>query len=212
MQCPHCLVHIHEEWQQMCESEVENMKWSQVRMTCPACEREIINLSYRDEDAIPPIGWTSRIIYPISVSRPVPPQVPDAIAKDFQEACLVLPYSPKASAALSRRCLQSVLRDKAGVTTENLAEGIGQVLSSGKLPTHLAEAIDAVRNIGNFAAHPTKSTNTGEIADVESEEAEWTLETLESLFDYYYVQPDLLQQKRKKLDAKLQELGKPPLK
>jgi hypothetical protein len=35
------------------------------------------------------------------------------------------------------------------------------------------ESIDAVRNIGNFAAHPQKSTATGEILEVEFGESEW---------------------------------------
>ncbi len=39
--------------------------------------------------------------------------------------------------------------------------------------------IDAVRVIGNFAAHPIKSKSTGEIVDVEPGEAEWNLNTLE---------------------------------
>jgi hypothetical protein len=33
--------------------------------------------------------------------------------------------------------------------------------------------LDAIRTIGNFAAHPIKSTSSGEIVDVEPGEAEW---------------------------------------
>jgi len=46
---------------------------------------------------------------------PVPPEVPPDFTEDYIEACLVLPDSPKASAALSRRCLQHILGEKAGV-------------------------------------------------------------------------------------------------
>jgi hypothetical protein len=80
------------------------------------------------------------------------------------------------------------------------------------LPSHLAEAVDAVRNIGNFAAHPIKSTNTGEIVDVEPGEAEWNLEVLEGLFDFYFVQPAILKKKRDALNVKLTEAKKPPMK
>jgi hypothetical protein len=76
----------------------------------------------------------------------------------------------------------------------------------------LAGSIDAVRNIGNFAAHPMKSEHTGEILDVEPGEAEWNLEVLESLFDFYFVQPSVLKAKRAALDAKLSEARKPPMK
>ena len=33
------------------------------------------------------------------------------IAEDYNQAAIVLPYSPKASAALSRRCLQTILTE-----------------------------------------------------------------------------------------------------
>ena len=86
------------------------------------------------------------------------------------------------------------------------------MLDSNTLPSYLGESIDAVRNIGNFAAHPTKSQRSGEILDVEPGEAEWNLEVLESLFDFYFVQPTILRAKRAALDAKLGEAGKPSMK
>jgi Domain of unknown function (DUF4145) len=78
---------------------------------------------------------------------------------------------------------------------------------SGKLPSYLAESLDGVRNIGNFAAHPTKSKASGEIIDVEPGEAQWNLDVLESLFDFYFTQPAVLKEKRDALDAKLKEAG-----
>ena len=123
----------------------------------------------------------------------------------------MLPDSPKASAALSRRCLQHLLREHAKVKHGNLADEIQQVIDGG-LPSHLSNAIDAVRNTGNCAAHPLKNTQTGEIVDVESGEAEWNIECLESLFDFYFVQPASLAEKRQALNAKLKAAGKLPLK
>jgi hypothetical protein len=49
------------------------------------------------------------------------------------------------------------------------------------------------------------------IVDVETEEANWNLDVLEELVDYYYVQLIRAEEKRKRLSAKLAELGKPPL-
>ena len=97
-------------------------------------------------------------------------------------------HSPKASAALSRRGLQRLLREKTGVKPTDLANEIQQVLDSGVLPLRLAESIDAVRIIGHFATHPIKSKSTGEIIEVEAGEAEWLLDTLGGLFDFYFVQ------------------------
>jgi hypothetical protein len=93
----------------------------------------------------------------------------------------------------------------------DLAKEIQEVHDSCRLPSDIAEALDSVRVVGNFAAHPMKSTNTGEIIDVEPGEAEWLLDTLESLFDFYFVRPAVLKAKRDALNAKLKEAGKPPV-
>jgi hypothetical protein len=108
--------------------------------------------------------------------------------------------------------LQQVLREKAGVKKGNLENEIQQALDSKQLPSHLAENLDAVRVIGNFSAHPIKSTNTGEIIEVEPGEAEWQLEVLEGLFDFYFVEPAKSKKRRDALNLKRQQAGKPPLK
>ena len=95
---------------------------------------------------------------------------------------------------------------------KDLAGQIQEVLDSKQLPSHLADALDAVRNVGNFAAHPIKSKSTGEIVDVEIGEAEWCLDVLEDLFDFYFVQPEKLKKKKAALNKKLKESGKPPMK
>jgi hypothetical protein len=143
---------------------------------------------------------------------PLSPEVPANLAEDYREACLVLTDSAKASAALSRRCLQNLLREHAGAQPGDLNREIQQVLDAGKLPSYLTKAIDAVRAIGNFAAHPIKSTNSGEVIAGEPGEAEWLLDTLEGLFDFYFVQPATLQKKRDALNAKLVDAGKNRLK
>jgi uncharacterized protein Smg (DUF494 family) len=47
---------------------------------------------------------------------------------------------------------------------------------------------------------------------VETGEAEWNLDVLESLFDFYFVQPANLKKKKDALNLKLKEAGKPPMK
>jgi hypothetical protein len=153
-----------------------------------------------------------RMVHPKVGSRPVPADVPDPYAQDFREAVVTLPDSAKASAAISRRCLQALIRDKAGIKRSSLSQEIEGLLASGELPSWLAANVDAVRNVGNLAAHPTKDTHTGEIVDVEPGEAEWLLDVLEGLFDFYFVQPAVAERKRDALNAKLKSVGKPPLK
>ena len=152
------------------------------------------------------------MFFPAEMLRPkAPAQVPADLGGDFNEACAVLSASPKASAALSRRCLQSLLRTQ-GYGQHDLAKAIDAVLLSKSLPSSLAANLDAIRNIGNFAAHPTKDSNSGAIVEVEPEEAEWNLDVLEGLFDYYFVQPARDKARSDALNAKLAAAGKPAMK
>jgi hypothetical protein len=50
------------------------------------------------------------------------------------------------------------------------------------------------------------------ILDVEPGEAEWTLDVLEELFDFYCVLPATIQKRKDAFNKKLQEAGKPPMK
>lgn len=86
------------------------------------------------------------------------------------------------------------------------------MLDRGTLPDDIAESLDAIRNIGNFAAHPMKSTASGEFIDVEPGEAEWNLDTVERLYDFYFVGPAKTAAKKAALNKKLQDAGKPLLK
>lgn len=157
--------------------------------------------------------WNKYMVHPKGSMRPpCPLEVPSEFSGDYKEACLVLADSAKASAALTRRCLQNLLRDCFKVKPGNLADEIQQVLDSGKLPTGLAEEIDAVRNIGNFAAHPLKSQQSGQVMAVEPGEAEWNLEVMESLFDFCFVQPAARAKRKAAFNQKLQQAGKPPMK
>ena len=184
-------------------------RWWGLGLVCPACKRLSITLAF-DGTA----GIQRYLVWPRNTSgrAPVPIEVPSHTAEDYTEACVVLADSPKASAALSRRCLQTVLREAAKVKHDDLSKEIQQVLDSKALPSYLADAIDGIRNVGNFAAHPIKSKQTGMIEDVEPGEAEWSLDTLEGLFDFYYVQPALLAKKTAAINTKLTAAGKPPMK
>jgi len=153
------------------------------------------------------------LVWPKGIARiPLPEAVQDPFRTDYIEACNTLNDSPRASAAMSRFCLQRLLRDKAGVKAGNLSSEIDQVLASGTLPSDLAGDVDAIRAIGNFGAHPIKSTNTGEIVEVAPGEAEHLLTVLEELFDFFFVRPAERAAKRDEINKKLADAGKPPLK
>lgn len=195
--------------------------WAIIHSTCPECGKLFLTLVNGEATIVSrsPVRFEMRdtisiqTIHPKSSKRPpVPPQVPSEFSDDYQEACLVIDDSPKASAALSRRCLQHILNKMAEVDMGNLFKEIDTVVTNNLLPSYIAGSLDAIRNIGNFAAHPIKSKNTGEIVNVEPGEAEWSLDIIEMLFDFYFVQPEIVNKKRDDLNKLLTDAGKPPMK
>jgi len=179
---------------------------------CPSCGKPIMSILLPIEMFGAEKGY---LAYPQSSSRPIPKEVQiedNEVAEDYQEASLILGLSSKASAALGRRCLQTILVRKAQADANaKLASQIDEVLRSKSLPGYISQNLDAIRNFGNFGAHPV-FTAVGEIVKVEPNEAEWTLDIIDDLFDFYYVKPAHAAAKRAALDAKLKQAGKPPMK
>jgi hypothetical protein len=217
MKCPHCITDFHDnETRAYIERDGEG-HWGTGVCRCSACGQLIIRLFCADEYYYGHHDFgtelQSYLVRPKVAGRaPVPAEVPKEYADDYKEACLVLADSPKASAALSRRSLQHLLRNAAKVKHQDLYKEIQEVVDRGTLPSHIADCLDAVRHIGNFAAHPIKSTSTGEIVEVEAGEAEWNLDVLDSLFDFYFVSPAKIQARKNALNQKLSDAGKPTIK
>jgi hypothetical protein len=217
MKCPHCVTDFHDNEERAPFGEDSEGYWGVGIRRCSACGRLIMRLFCAKEYYKGINEWgdelQSYLVRPKVASRPpVPPDVPEKYAEDYREACLVIADSPKASAALSRRCLQHLLRDEAKVKHQDLFKEIDEIINRGTLPSHIAGGLDAVRNIGNFAAHPMKSQATGDIVPVEPGEAEWNLDVLESLFDFYFVAPAKTKARKDALNQKLKDAGKPPVK
>ena len=122
-------------------------------------------------------------LIPPSEAKTFPEYVPEPIRKDYEEACLIRDLSPKASATLSRRCLQGMIRDYWKVSIPNLKQAIDAI--EDKVDPLTWEAIQAVRKIGNIGAHMEKDINT--IVDVDSNEAQLLTELIEQLIDDWYI-------------------------
>lgn len=103
------------------------------------------------QDGSPLMRWQLR---PQSKAKQFPAYVPEPIRHDYEEACLIKDLSPKASATLSRRCLQGTIRDFWGITRDRLIDEINEL--KGRVDQATWEAIDAVRSIGNIGAHMEK--------------------------------------------------------
>lgn len=130
------------------------------------------------EDAL--IIWQLR---PQSSAKPIPEYVPAPIRQDYEEACMIVSLSPKASATLARRCLQGMIRDFWGISKPRLVEEVQEL--KGKIAAKTWQAIDAVRSIGNIGAHMERDINV--IVDVDPGEAELLIKLIESLIEDWYV-------------------------
>jgi Domain of unknown function (DUF4145) len=177
---------------------------------CPACEQPVmwLNELESDEDALTNRLVRTELLWPHVAQYPVPPEIPSSYKSALTEAAAVLKFSPNASAALSRRALQQVIRERGGVRHATLFKEIDEVLASGTLPPYLARDLDVIRRIGNLGAHPEKDTNTGEIVDVEPGEAEWTLSVLDELLKFFFVDDARSKARWTALNERLAKAGK----
>jgi hypothetical protein len=122
-------------------------------------------------------------LVPPSTSKNFPDYVPAPIREDYHEACLIRDLSPKASATLSRRCLQGILRDFWKVKPGRLVDEIAQIKDNVDPLTW--EAIEAVRKLGNIGAHMEKDIDV--IVEVDPNEAALLIGLVETLLKEWYV-------------------------
>lgn len=133
---------------------------------------------------------SSRIIsnwslLPVSKAKPQPTYIPKQLVIDYTEACRIKDLSPKASATLSRRCLQGMIRDYWKINTKSkiLFDEINELKT--KISDSEWQAIDAVRSVGNIGAHMEQDVNL--MIDVEPQEAELLISLIEDLFKSWYI-------------------------
>ena len=186
---------------------------------CGACSRESLvvrkwTLTSEREGLKEPTIWRERL-YPVGRASKAFTHAPPRHLRTYVEACQVLNLSPAASACMSRRCIQGVLREH-GYSQHDLAKQIEAVLTERDpdrvLPLDLRKCLDAIRNFGNFGAHPINDITTLQIIDVEPNEAEWCIEISEQLIDHYYERPTKLASKIAAANMKFNAGGKPNMK
>jgi len=144
-------------------------------------------------------------------SRPIDPLVPDEFSKPYVRASLILEDAPDMSGILSRRILADLLKKYANRPEKNLTNQIDAFFKETAHPSRVKENLHHLREIGNFGAHTQTDRATDEIIDVSPDEAEWTLNVLDGLFDYFIVGPERDKQRRASFDAKIKKAGRDPL-
>ena len=206
MECPICFKGIHESWETIHSHkpygriDSENIIYVFEMMNCPECSNDLVKFSgFDSKQAIVKKGF---LIPLIQKRKPLPEYIPEKYVKLYDESTSILTLSPMASAALSRTCLQLLLREYGKVEPGNLFDEIQQVIDSKHLPPELEQTIDIIRQNGNNATHPSKNTNPSEIIPLDLDEAEWGLEILDSLFEHYITRPYIQKEKLDKFAKK----------
>lgn len=189
----------------------EDTKYGKVQVLtsivlCPNEEcKEIVIFSSLSKTVLRNVGWEasdeleSWALRPKASLKVFPDYIPKAIIGDYEEAALICNLSPKASATLSRRCLQGMIRDFWDVKAGRLVDEIDAIKDKVDHETWLA--IDSIRSIGNIGAHMEKDINL--IVDVEPEEAGLLIQLIEVLLKDWYVE----REERKKRTSKIVALA-----
>lgn len=147
---------------------------------CPNCGEYTISAKGKGS-AVDDVDVTIR---PKSIAYKFPDYIPQAIRSDYEEACSIVNLSPKASATLSRRCLQGMIRDFFQVSKANLFEEINAI--KDKIPTEQWAVLDGLRRIGNIGAHMERDINL--IVDIEPGEAQKLIKLIELLLQQWYIE------------------------
>lgn len=146
---------------------------------CPNCGKHTIICNGMGEE----VEGLFVPIHPRSSASIFPEYIPQAIRDDYEEAHAIISLSPKASATLSRRCLQGMIHDFWNIHEKNLNAEITALKS--RVPTAQWKAIDSLRRIGNIGAHMERDVN--QIIDVSQSEAERLLQLIEQLIKDWYI-------------------------
>jgi len=204
MLCPHCGTGINPEWNVLPfeYDKTDDIAYRNVHVIsgafCPECSNFIVRhqdgkQTYDNDYSYSHWEWAvidvDEFIYPkFPVGKTLDNSIPRKYIDEYKEAERVLQVSPKSSATLCRRLLQNILQDK-GIKKATLEKEIEEFSQQNNTPSELVETLTLLRKVGNFGAHPKKSTNTGEIVEVEQGEAELLLEAVDELFDFLFVRP-----------------------
>lgn len=148
-------------------------------LKCPDCGNYVVNVISVGSSFVP----FQKLIYPSSIAKHFPKYIPEQIRKYYEEAYAIVSLSPKASATLSRRCLQGMIHDFWNIKEKNLNAEITSLKS--RISPSLWKAIDGIRTIGNIGAHMESDINV--IVDIDSGEAEKLLKLIEHLIKEWYI-------------------------
>jgi hypothetical protein len=157
------------------------------------------------------------MVRPLGVVRIIDSLVPNPFRNDYLEAASILEQSPRMSAVLARRVLADVLENYGGHAQRDLVDRIDSFTKDPSVPSGLRENLHHFREAGNFGAHTMTNAARAapgaqvEILDIGREEAEWTLDLLDRLFDHYIIGPERDKKIREAMNDRIKQAGRKEL-
>lgn len=165
---------------------------------CGKAHYDFVLKSYEDW---PHLAQTyAKVYYPKAGKQPekFPSYVNKLVSRDYQEAFLIQDISPRASAMLSRRCLQLMIKD---LWPEKFSGNaiLNEMIKAiqPEIPTEINEALKAIQQIGNDATHPQKDL----LDDVEitHEIAQIMTQSIAILIREWYIVPHERKERLRKI-------------
>ncbi|NLV72815.1 MAG: DUF4145 domain-containing protein [Actinobacteria bacterium] len=196
MECPHCRVDVQLKPHVFALGEDTDGTWQVSSARCPACDRLIVDIGIKDGCSYP--------VWPGSCRPRLSDDIPRDLEVEYRTAARVLPDSPEASAAISRRLLQRFLAKHMEAGGGGLAEQIRRAAASEQTPSYLGEALLTLGRVARLETEGHKSLHPEALIEVEPGEPEWLLDVLQSLFEFHFVQPA---HTRRKLEALRERIG-----
>lgn len=152
-----------------------------ISVKCPNCSKK----HYLIDGQGDPFGSVDNMsVYPKSKAKQFPDFIPAPLRQDYEEAYSILELSPKASATLSRRCIQGMIRDFHDVKASTLYNEISQLEEI--IPASQYKVLHSLRELGNIGAHFEKDVSL--IVEIDIDEAEKLIKLIEFLFDKWYIE------------------------
>ena len=240
MKCPVCTQHSPPDWQtyqtRMATGLMESLRsgnpdnaldqvsvaW--MRCSNEECQQLIIRVTERSVGfgggggpIVRGEEWLARPRFG-ETERAIDPRVENPYRRDYLEATALLEISPRMSAVLARRIVGDLLKDYAGKKQWKLTARIRSFIEEENHPSSLTTNLDHLREIADFGAHTQEveqESETGEmetvIIDADREDAEWTLDLVDRLFDHLIVTPARDEEMKQKWDSNIKKTGRKEL-
>ncbi|MGJ0429344.1 DUF4145 domain-containing protein [Methylobacter sp.] len=196
--CPHCgnrtpqriaLVHTYREsWFAEDGTELpddEGPDCEAIVCICETCSSVLLYDGISQDET----GYWPELRYPKGFQ--LHKSVPASIQGIYKEAALVKRNAPNAFAMLIRKGLEAICDDR-GTSNGTLASRLKHLSNAGEIPPALAEVTDALRIVGNTAAHGPLQVITQPMT--------WAIDDFfRAIIEYVYIAPSKLEEFKKKL-------------